>query len=195
MNMDGVCELRNHMRFSCPSAKAFFTASVFWGSIGPGRMFGVDGQYKWLLLGFPVGIVLVLGLFGLGRVMPGNGLSRRVHVAAVLSGGAQWASYSFSYSWPAVPIAWFSWIYMRGRYPAWWSKYNFVLSAALSTGIAMAAMTMHFTVKWAEVNLDWWGNTQPLVGCEGIPCSLRELDRGERFYPWWDASKALHHDT
>lgn len=28
----------------------------------------------------------------------------------------------FSYVWPAVPVAWFSWHYIRSRYLSFWSK-------------------------------------------------------------------------
>lgn len=95
----------------------------------------------------------------------------------------------FSYAFPAVPVAWFSWIYIRGRYLDFWSKYNFVLSAALSAGIAISAIIMLFSVQWVGKEIVWWGNTQPNVGCEGTPCTLMSLAEGERFYPWWDASK------
>ncbi|KAG6006589.1 hypothetical protein E4U43_000421 [Claviceps pusilla] len=181
-----LCRETNAIR---TNSQVFLTASAFWGSIGPGKVFGFHGQYKWLLLGFPVGIVLVLGFFGLGKLMPKNRLLHRVHVVAALAGGVRWAPFSFSFSLPAVPVAWLSWIYMRSRHLAWWSKYNFVLSAALSTGIAMSAIMIASTVELAGINLIWWGNTQQEVGCEGIPCPLMVLDRGERFYPWWDHDK------
>lgn len=68
-------------------------------------------------------------------------------------------------------------------------QYNFVLSAALSAGIAISAIIMLFSVQWVGIEIDWWGNTQPSVGCEGSACTLKSLATGERFYPWWDASK------
>lgn len=92
----------------------------------------------------------------------------------------------FSYIWPAVPVAWFSWHYLRHRYLALWAKYNFVLSAALSAAMAISAVLMFFSVSWTETNVVWWGNTQPYEGCEGVPCILKPLQLGERFFPWWD---------
>ena len=36
-----------------------------------------------------------------------------------------------------MPVAWLSWIYTKNRYLGFWSKYNFVLSASFSSGIAI----------------------------------------------------------
>ncbi|KAG5913558.1 hypothetical protein E4U42_001013 [Claviceps africana] len=164
-------------------AANFLMASILWRGVASGEVPAVNGQqYKWLLLGFPLGVVLALGFFVLVRLMPRNRLLRQVHVVAAIAGGAQWAFYNFSYSLPAVPIAWFSGIYLRGRHHALWSKHNFVLSAAFSTGVAVSIIIMGFSVRWNQVNLLWWGNTIPFAGCEGTPCLLMK-PAGGRFYP------------
>ena len=64
-----------------------------------------------------------------------------------------------------------------------WSKYNFVLSAAFSSGIAIAAIIIFFTLQWSGVELDWWGNTVSYEGCEGDACTLLTLADGEYFGP------------
>lgn len=66
-------------------------------------------------------------------------------------------------------------------------QYNFVLSAAFSAGIAISGIVMFFTVGWYGIEIEWWGNTQPYVGCEGETCTLKTLADGERFYPWWNS--------
>ncbi|PHH66524.1 hypothetical protein CDD81_6999 [Ophiocordyceps australis] len=177
------------MRFFCPGPNTFYASSVLWGTIGPIKVFGKHGQYKWLLLGFPAGILLVVAVWALRKTWPDSRALRQVHVVALLAGSLHWAPYSFSYAWPAVPIAWLSWIRIRSRYLAFWSRYNFVLSASLSAGVAMSAIVMLFSVQWAGIRVDWWGNTQPFRGCEGKPCLLKVLGPGERFYPWWDGKK------
>jgi hypothetical protein len=55
--------------------------------------------------------------------------------------------------------------------------------------IAIAGIIMLFSVQWAQIEIPWWGNQQPYEGCEGTACTLLTLAKGERFYPWWDASK------
>lgn len=86
-------------------------------------------------------------------------------------------------------MAWLSWHFFRNRYLALWSKYNFVLSAAFSAAIAITAVLMFFSVSWTETTVEWWGNTQPYVGCEGLPCLFKPLIPGDRFYPWWNTDK------
>lgn len=62
-------------------------------------------------------------------------------------------------------------------------KYNFVLSAAWSCGIAIAGILIFFTLQWTETQFNWWGNDIPYEGCEGEPCTLKTLDDGEYFGP------------
>ncbi|ORY65133.1 OPT oligopeptide transporter [Pseudomassariella vexata] len=186
INIENVCQPNAPMRFLCPGPNTFFTASVLWGTIGPIKMFGHQGQYGALLLGFPLGVITTVLFFLLAKLFPRNRHLRQVHPVALWYGGLNWAPYSFSYLWPSVPIAWLSWIYVKSRYLAFWSKYNFVLSAAFSAGVAIAAIVMFFTVSWLGLEINWWGNEQPSRGCEGKPCTMLNLSKGERFLPWWN---------
>jgi hypothetical protein len=190
VDIENVCTANAPMRFTCPGINSFFTSSVLWGTIGPVKVFGHKGQYAPLLLGFAVGIVIPILFFILSKRFPRNRYIRQIHPVAMTFGGVNWGAYSFSYAWPAVPIAWLSWIYIRNRYLAFWSKYNFVLSASFGAGIALSGLIMLFSVQWAQISIDWWGNTQLLAGCEGVACTLKSLAPGERFYPWWSSSSA-----
>jgi len=49
-------------------------------------------------------------------------------------GGLNWSPYSFSYLWPSVPVAWLSWIYIRSRYLAFWSKVSILMAKAILIG-------------------------------------------------------------
>jgi OPT family oligopeptide transporter len=181
-----VCQPNAPMRFLCPGPNTFFTAAVLWGTIGPLKVFGPKGQYGALLLGFPLGILTPVLFYFAAKRWPKNRYLRQLHPVAIWYGGLGWAPYSFSYAWPAVPIAWMSWIYIRNRYLAFWSKYNFVLSASFSAGIAISGVIMLFTVQWLGISIEWWGNTRPYEGCEGSACTLKSLEPGERFFPWWN---------
>lgn len=142
MDIKDVCTTNAPMRFFCPGPNTFFTASLLWGTVGPLKVFGANGQYKWLLMGFPLGIIAVLIFWGARQVWPHSRPLRQVHVIPMLYGGLIWAPLSmwlnnprrivlnfctnpflgFSYIWGAVPFAWLSWIYIRSRYLAFWSK-------------------------------------------------------------------------
>jgi|SRR3569833_265338 len=118
----GVCTIDAPYRFTCPHINSFFTASVLWGTIGPQKTFGPGGQYSWTLLGFPLGIVLALGFWFAKRKLKNQTWLRQVHPVVMLAGAIHWAPYNVGYIWPAVPVAWFSWQYVRKRYLDFWSK-------------------------------------------------------------------------
>lgn len=84
--------------------------------------------------------------------------------------------------WPAVLPAYISMKYVRNRYLAFWGKYNYVLSAALSTAIAIAGIIIFFALSYNSVSLSWWGN-EPESGCEASSCTRLKLPKGEYFGP------------
>jgi OPT family small oligopeptide transporter len=117
-----VCTPDAPFRFSCPNETTFFTAAVLWGTVGPKRLWGIGGPYAVTLLGFPLGITLVVAFWALGKKFPANAALRKAHPVVLLFGGILWAPYNLSFIWPAVPVAAWSWIYMRNRFLGWWSK-------------------------------------------------------------------------
>lgn len=69
---------------------------------------------------------------------------------------------------PATGINYSSWAvvnfffnrYLFKNFFAWWSKYNYILAAALDTGTAFAGIIIFFTISYTgAVFPDWWGNT------------------------------------
>jgi hypothetical protein len=179
----GVCTPDAPNHYTCPGINTFFTAAVLWGTIGPKKVFGAGGQYTAMLIGWPLGLLITGIVWGIQRLNPRSRWARQMHPVALIYGALYWAPYSLSYVIPAVPIAWLSWIYTKNRWLGFWSKYNFVLSASFSSGIAIAAIIMFFSLQWAGVELDWWGNNVVSAGCEGEPCLLKTLGEGEIFGP------------
>ncbi|KAL7816243.1 OPT domain-containing protein [Trichoderma gracile] len=183
VHLKDVCTPDAPFRFTCPGENTFFTAAVLWGTVGPKKIWGVGGQYSETLLGFPLGVAVVVVFWLLGRRFPKNRVLRATHPVALLNGGILWAPYNMTYLLPAVPVALFSWVYIKGRFLALWSKYNFVLSAAFSAGIAISAIVQFFGVTYQGVEVDWWGNSVVSMGCEDHDCILKALPQGEYFGP------------
>ncbi|CZR56581.1 related to sexual differentiation process protein isp4 [Phialocephala subalpina] len=181
--IEGVCTTTQKDHYTCPGINQFFTAAVLWGTIGPKKVFGKGGQYSALLVGFPLGLVLPFVVYWFQRKFPRQSWLRQVHVVAIMYGAITWAPYNVSYTWPAVPIAWLSMIYFKRRFLPFWSKYNYVLSAAFSSAIAIAAIIIFFGLQWTETSVDWWGNDVSYQGCEGTPCLRFTLPEGEYFGP------------
>jgi hypothetical protein len=61
MGFPDACTADAAFRFTCPNQRTFFTAAVFWGTLSPKRLFGPDKRYNLMLLGFPLGFLLVIG--------------------------------------------------------------------------------------------------------------------------------------
>lgn len=178
-----VCTSDAPNRFTCPHINTFFTASVLWGTIGPVRVFGSGGMYTWLLAGFPIGFVVPIIFYYLSKKFKRTWM-RQIHPVALFYGAVMWCPYNISYIWPAVPIGWYSWVYLKRHYLSFWSKYNFVLSASFSSAIAIAAILIFFFLQLPEIELNWWGNSVVEAGCEGkVPCVLKTVADGEYFGP------------
>jgi OPT oligopeptide transporter protein. len=84
--------------------------------------------------------------------------------------------------WPSVLPAYLSMKYVHTRYLAFWAKYNYVLSAALSTAIAIADVIIFFAISYNSVKLPWWGNDSE-SGCEASYCTRLKVHKGEYFSP------------
>ncbi|KAF7785171.1 hypothetical protein Agabi119p4_1336 [Agaricus bisporus var. burnettii] len=90
--------------------------------------------------------------------------------------------------WAAVGFI-FNYV-IRRRHFSWWTKYNYVLSAALDSGVAISIIAIFFCLQFPENGaigttniLNWWGNTVPFTGADGRGVPLRQLQPGEKFGP------------
>ncbi|KAJ4859625.1 OPT oligopeptide transporter protein domain-containing protein [Trichoderma breve] len=157
-SITGVCTPDAQFKLTCPGVNTFFTASVLWGTVGPQKIFGHSGQYTEILVGFPLGIVVVVFFWGLNKKFPKWTWTRQIHPVAIMYGGIT-------------------------RFVSFWSKYNFVLSAAWSCGIAISGIIIFFALQYTDVQFHWWGNMASDMGCEGKGCTLKHLAPGEYFGP------------
>ncbi|KAJ7897829.1 OPT-domain-containing protein [Mycena leptocephala] len=176
----GVCTPEQVDHFICPGINTFFTASVLWGTLGPKRMFGAGGIYNGLLYCFLIGAVIPIPFYVLRKRFKAF---EYVHLPVILAGGLSWAPYNLANVWPAVPVAWVFNVYIKKRYIAWWSKYNYITTTAFSAAIAISAVVIFFAVEWPNVTIDWVGNTRPFDGCDGAGCTRLPIPDSGFFGP------------
>ena len=108
------------------------------------------------------------------RAMPRREWIRQIHPVMIAAGPANWGSpYNFSYFWPNVMVAVFSFQFIRKRYTGFWAKYNYVIAASFPAGIAVAALVIFFALELPAggLSIDWWGNNVSYEGCEGSACT------------------------
>ncbi|KAJ5758480.1 hypothetical protein N7520_005636 [Penicillium odoratum] len=154
--IDGVCTSDAEGNFTCPHGRVTYSSSLIWGAVGPGRLFSPGQTYSNLLWFLLVGPAVVVITYLLGRRWKSvNYLSWPVAFGAMsLVPPATGVSFS---SWWVINAIFNGLI--RRRRPAWWSKYNYVLSAALDCGVAVSTVIIFFCITLPAGSLSWWGNT------------------------------------
>ncbi|KAG6541883.1 hypothetical protein Mapa_016711 [Marchantia paleacea] len=163
--------------WTCPAATNGFSVATIWGLIGTRRMFGDIGRYKNMTWMFLFGAIAPIPFWALAKMSPKLEFLKWVHLPVVLSAVKPWP--------PATPVNFNSWflvgfifnfVIFRHRRP-WWKRYNYVLSAALDTGIAIAGPLLFFTLQYEKKGrLVWWGNSHPYV--DHCPLAICPTARG-----------------
>ncbi|ODV63163.1 Opt2p [Ascoidea rubescens DSM 1968] len=162
-NVDNFCQPGQKQRFTCPSEKTFYSASVFWGVIGPKRVFSEIYPLleKCFLIGFLLGIFFILVKRFLPRYFPNI-----IQPTLIMGGFIQvFAPYNLMYVIPGIYLSFTFMYYIKKHYLAWFEKYNYVLVSSFDAGVAFSALIMFFAVQYHNINVNWWGN---LISFEGV---------------------------
>jgi OPT family oligopeptide transporter len=154
-----ICTDNQPDSLTCPHNQVFFTASAVWGLIGPSRQFGAGSLYHPQLYAIIIGAVLPIPFWLWQRRYPDSWI-KFVNTPVILNG--------VSYIPPATGINYSSWFavgfvfqyLVRKRSFAWWSKFNYVTSAALDSGTVLSLIVIFATLQAPKGGLTvaWWGN-------------------------------------
>ncbi|KAI1415510.1 small oligopeptide transporter [Hypoxylon sp. FL1857] len=171
-NVPDICSLDQPNGFSCPQGRTVYSSSVIWGLVGPSRLYSVGKIYSNLLHFFWIGLILPPITYYVWKKTR-NDFVRKINWPLIFVGTynvppATGINYS---SWYIVNLIFNKIIYRK--FYAWWSKYNYVLAAALDTGLAISGIVIFFAVTYGpNVQFpDWWGNTvwQNTADGQGLP--------------------------
>lgn len=171
MGFKNICTADASFKFTCPGHRTFFTSAIFWGTLSPKRLFGAGRRYNWMLVGFPLGVLMVLLYWGMRRRWPKSSLLRQVHPVMICAGPATWGSpYNMSYYIGNVYVVLISFQWLRKRYTAFWAKYNYVVAASFPAAIAVCSIVIFFALEIPNggYSIEWWGNDVVGLGCEGL---------------------------
>ncbi|AEO69734.1 uncharacterized protein THITE_43241 [Thermothielavioides terrestris NRRL 8126] len=186
-SIPGICTPDQPSNFTCANgSQVYFSASVIWGAIGPARIF--SQMYPTLKYCFLFGFLLSLAVFAPLNAVVFTPLSwlKHVHPSLVLNGFLYWAPLNLSYLTGGLYLAFAFMFYLRRYKTAWWEKYNYVLAAALTAGVAFSGIIIFFAVQYHPVTLDWWGVNvlgQTVDGGAGQTALLTELPEQGFFGP------------
>jgi OPT family small oligopeptide transporter len=196
-HVKGLCTPDQIDHFTCAGDGApLYASSLLWGLLGSKRvMTGLYPILKWCwLIGFVLSIVFIGGQWLGARYGPlltarwrrtlkpktyeildmtvirvGNWLLWANPVLLV-SGCQHWAPSNMAYKIPGVYLSFTFMYFIKKRYTAWFEKYNYVLSAALSAGVACCALIIFFALDYNPTKnsrLQWWGNSVSGAGADG----------------------------
>ncbi|KAI0971661.1 OPT oligopeptide transporter protein-domain-containing protein [Xylaria arbuscula] len=158
-NIDGVCDITQPQRFTCPGGRVFFSASVIWGLIGPARIFSPGQIYSGLLSFFVIGAVTPLIIYFVAKRYPHS--PAKYLMAPLIFGGAGSMP-------PATPLNYLSWgivgyvfqFVIKKRHFRWWSRLNYITSAGLDLGLALGTIIIFLAFTLHDIEPpQWWGNT------------------------------------
>ncbi|KAF4456344.1 OPT family small oligopeptide transporter [Fusarium austroafricanum] len=194
-----ICESDQPNKYTCPQGRVNFSSSIVWGAVGPARLYSVGKIYSGLLHLFWLGALLPVVTFFAKKKFPNNKFLSNLHWPLFFAGTgnvppATGINYSSAF---AVSFIFNKWI--RGKYPHWWAKYNYVLSAALDSGLAVSAIVIFFALVFPGVSLSWWGNNVQGTTADGLgsPSIMTEKTAtcsnatSEESSSIWTAEKAL----
>ncbi|KAK7685220.1 hypothetical protein QCA50_011583 [Cerrena zonata] len=188
-NIPDLCKEDQPNGFTCPGTQVFGTASIIWGVIGPARQFSKGQIYYGLVFFFLLGAIMPIAGYLIQRRWPLS-FAKYVNFPVIFNG--------VSYIPPAnannyVPWALVGFIFnyvIRRRHFLWWTKYNYVLSAALDSGVAISMVLIYFCLQFpmngtigANTIQTWWGNEGFTNTADGRATPLRRLSEGELFGP------------
>lgn len=163
-NIKGICSHHQKDNFTCPSTQVFGTASIIWGVIGPRRQFSQGHVFYPLTFFFLIGVVLPCIPFFVTKRYP-NSIFKYVNFPVIFNGtGLIPPATAVNYvPWGIVGFI-FQYV-IRRRHFSWWTKYNYVLSAALDSGLAVGLVVIFFCLQYPKngtIGLNtvqtWWGN-------------------------------------
>ncbi|KAF9530833.1 OPT oligopeptide transporter [Crepidotus variabilis] len=188
-NIKGICTDHQKDGFICPSTEVFGTASIIWGVIGPARQFSSGQIYGNLTFFFLIGFLAPCIGYLVSLKFP-NSWFRYINFPVIFSGtGSIPPASAVNYvPWGIVGFI-FQYV-IRRRHFSWWTKYNYVLSAALDSGVAIAAVLIFFILQYpangtigADNLAKWWGNTVFSNTADANATTMLTIPEGQHFGP------------
>jgi OPT family small oligopeptide transporter len=175
-NVQDVCSSDQPNGFVCPSSTVFATSGLIWGGVGPARLFGSGAPYSGLYWFFLIGAALPIPFYFLARRFP-LGAWRYINIPVCLAGlGYMPPASGVNYaSWCLVGFI-FNFVIRRYRF-AWWSRYNYVLAAALDAGVIIAGVVMFFVLFYPFPNaaVHWWGNDFWMTTADALGTAFKTI--------------------
>nr|CAD1826645.1 unnamed protein product [Ananas comosus var. bracteatus] len=158
--VDGICDLDKlpvGSPWTCPGQTAINSSINIWAVIGPARIFGSLSVYSSLYYYFLYGASATVLVWIISRVFPKKEWIRKVNVPLIFAASTQMPFAKPVHYWSWFIVAFFFNYVVYRRWRAWWSRYNYLLSSALTCGVALMAL-LGSIFQFNGINgIGWWG--------------------------------------
>ncbi|CAF4968169.1 unnamed protein product, partial [Rotaria sp. Silwood1] len=169
-HIPNICTHKN-LVWKCLKAEGSYTSSILWGAIGFVKIFSISSIYFPLLFGLLVGLVLPIISWLLWKKFPNIKWLALIHFPIILvaTNSIPPAPASEYTTWFLVGFI-FNFILYRYAH-AWWEKYAYVFSAAMSCGVAICGFIIFFMLQNNNIEFpEWWGTGGPTR--DGCPLEI-----------------------
>jgi OPT family small oligopeptide transporter len=209
-NVKGLCTPTQPSRFTCANdGFPLYSSSLMWGLLGSDRMFNsLYPLFKWcFLIGFGIAVLFLTGQHFGPKYLPGVREKLRLKLRPptfeimdrtlfpfvasllwlnpilIIQGVQHWAPSNLSYKTPGMILSFIFMYWLPRHRLAWWEKYNYTLSAALTAGVAISGLIMFFAIGYDPKSLKWWGNKVSSAGVDGSLVGILPLPARGYFGP------------
>ncbi|CAF4895927.1 unnamed protein product [Rotaria sp. Silwood1] len=169
-HVPNICTHENPS-WKCLYIESIYTSSIIWGVTGFVKTFSVGSIYSPLLFGLLVGLVLPIISWFLWKKFPNIKWLAFIHFPMILVAAS---------NVPPAPAGEYTTWFLVGfifnlilyRYAhAWWEKYAYVFSAAMSCGVAICGFIIFITLQNNNIEFpEWWGTGGPMR--DGCPLGI-----------------------
>ncbi|KAF9563040.1 hypothetical protein EC968_005034 [Mortierella alpina] len=143
--------------------QTYWGSGLIYGALGPARMFAFDGKYWFIYIGFLIGLIVPAIFWLLSKKFPGVKWSA-INIAIIAQGMGAYPNGYVTGVLMILGTALLFQYYIYKYHKVWWTKYTFILSAALDTGAAFTGLILFlFLGRGISPNVgvdipSWWGN-------------------------------------
>lgn len=183
-NIKDICSSDQSQGFTCANGRTIFNASIIWAL--PKYLFSPGQRYNAIMWFFLIGTFVPVGTWLLWKRSPNKWYGRLSAPVFFTGPGNIPPSTVYNYSLYFV-ASFFLNKFIKDRWPRWHAKYNFVLGAAVESGVAFATVIIFLCVSYPGGSLTWWGNTVYKNTYDWKSKPYYKLKTGDTFGPekWW----------
>ncbi|CAL1705639.1 unnamed protein product [Somion occarium] len=159
-NREALLSVAGTRLWSGQNAQQYNSNAISWGALAP-QMFGPHATYKMVPISLAIGIFLPFPFYFAHRLWPKAGFNN-LNTSIIMQYSCYLSVGINTSVNPAMVLGIFSQWWVRTRYPRWFTKYNYIMAAALDGGTQVISFILNFAVFGASGTAHnfpvWWGN-------------------------------------